>query len=89
MKLLNALLVGATIGAGAFAIEYALADTYSESDWYVVMKFNASGKLLQLSDRYANHYECSASDVFQFHTVISKESGANILCTNQPIDYKP
>ena len=88
MKLLSAVLFGAVIGVSAFAIEHTMANTYNESDWYVVMKFNASGKLLQLSDRYANHYECSASDDFQLHTVMSKESKANILCTNQPIDYK-
>ena len=88
MRLLSAVLFGAVIGVSAFAIEHAMTDTYNESDWYVVMKFDKTGKLLQLSDRYANHYECSASDDFQLHTVMSRESKANILCTNQPIDYK-
>jgi hypothetical protein len=88
MKLLSALLFGATIGVGVFAIEHTMANTYNESDWYVVMKFDKTGKLLQLSDRYADQYECSISDDFQLHTVLSKESKANILCTNQPIDYK-
>lgn len=88
MKLLTALLVGVAIGSGAFAIEYVTNDTYSESDWYVVMKFNKTGKLLQLSDRYASHYECTLSNDFQIHNTMAKESNANILCTNQPIAYK-
>jgi hypothetical protein len=88
MKLLTALLVGAVIGSGAFAIEYATSNTYSESDWYVAMKFDKTGKLLQLSDRYASHYECTLSNDFQIHNAMAKESNANILCTNKPITYK-
>jgi hypothetical protein len=88
MKLLSALLIGATIGTSIFAIEHTIANTHNESDWYVVMKFDKTGKLLQLSDRYADQYECSVSGDFQLHTTMAKESKANILCTNQPIDYK-
>lgn len=99
MKITAGVLIGLTIGCIIYnsrdeaMLTSLIKDTsaYVESSddrFYVALKFAKTGKLLQLSDKFDDHYNCLQSDDYQIHTAASKESGSQIICTNQPSDYK-
>lgn len=88
MKIFAWLILGVTMGTVAAAVEFKDKIFGENEGYYVVMKFAKTGKLLQLSDRFDDHYTCLNSNDFILHNAIAKESGSQIICTNQTIDYK-
>jgi hypothetical protein len=87
MKITTWFIIGLTLGAVAAVAEDKIFKD-SEESYYVAMKFAKTGKLLQLSNKFDDHYNCLNSDDFIIHSAMAKESGSQIVCTNQKIDYK-
>lgn len=84
MKLILGILAVSVLGIGAYE---TYANSNNPNEYTVVMKFT-SGNTLALSDKYQGYDSCVNSAEYQLHSVVGKQSGANIRCTNDPITYK-
>lgn len=63
------------------------ANSNDPSKYTVVMKFT-SGNTLALSDKYQGYDNCVNSAEYKLHNIVSKESGADIRCSNKKPTYK-
>jgi hypothetical protein len=66
---------------------YTIYPNDTADNWYVVLKFEQSGKLMQLSPKFDSHYQCVSSADYQLHNQASQTSHSNIQCTNTKPDY--
>jgi hypothetical protein len=87
MKKLTGLCIVAFL-AGFAVSQVGAEDTVSPNDYYVVLKVAQTGNTIGLSEKFSNYDACVNSADYQLHTLVGKESQANIQCVNAIPTYK-